>query len=266
MQLLSTTTRGGWRALLALAAVVISTFALPGVLRAQTAAPVPFTVGEEMVYKASFGVFPAGTARMRVDGIETVRDRQAYHLVFTIDGGIPGFRIHDRYDSWVDVETLSSLRHRQEISEGRYTRNTTYEIYPERAQYQKNDEPMQQSVDNPLDDGSFVYAVRTIPLQVGETARLDRYFRPDRNPVTLTGLRTESVRVGAGTFDAIVVSPSIKANGLFSENGNAEIWFTDDERRLPVKIKSKFAKVSLTFAMQKYTPGVMLAQSKSETP
>jgi hypothetical protein len=72
--------------------------------------------------------------------------------------------------------------------------------------------------------------------------------------------------VGSGTFDAIVVSPSIKANGLFSENGNAEIWFTDDERRLPVKIKSKFAKVSLTFAMQKYTPGVMLAQSKSETP
>ena len=238
----------------------------PAPIHAQSAAPaVPFTVGEEMIYKASFGGLPAGTAKMRVDGIETVRDRQAYHLVFTIDGGIPGFRIHDRYDSWIDVMTLSSLRHRQEISEGRYSRTTVYEIFPEQAEYRKNDEPPQTSVSNPLDDGSFVYAVRMVPMRVGETNRLDRYFRPDRNPVTLVGLRTESVKVGAGTFDAIVVSPSIKANGLFSENGNAEIWFTDDERRLPVKIKSKFAKISLTFSMQKYTPGVVVAQT-ADTP
>ena len=35
-----------------------------------------------------------------------------------------------RYDSWIDVQTLSSLRHRQDISEVRYKRKTTYEIYP----------------------------------------------------------------------------------------------------------------------------------------
>src|SRR3954453_5664597 len=116
MRLLSTITRGVPRSVRALAVVVVSAVAMPAALHAQSAAAVPFTVGEEMVYKASFGVFPAGTARMRVDGIETVRNRQAYHLVFTIDGGIPGFRIHDRYESWIDIETLSSLRHRQEIS------------------------------------------------------------------------------------------------------------------------------------------------------
>jgi hypothetical protein len=98
---------------------------------------------------------------MRVDCIEVVRGRPAYHLVFTIDGGIPFFRVHDRYESWVDVETLSSLRHRQQVSEGRYRRTTTYEIYPDRAAYQKNDDSLVASVSNPLDDGSFIYAVRT---------------------------------------------------------------------------------------------------------
>src|SRR4051812_7154755 len=97
-------------------------------------APVPFTVGEELVYRATFGGFRAGTARMRVDCIDTLRGRPAYHVVFIIDGGIPGFRMKDRYDSWIDVETLSSLRHIQEISEGPYKRHTTYEIYPERLQ------------------------------------------------------------------------------------------------------------------------------------
>src|SRR5512147_564803 len=72
-----------------------------------TAAPVPFSVGEELVFHAKFGVLPAGTARMRVEGIDTVRGRSAYHVVFTVDGGVPLFRVHDRYDSWIDVETLS---------------------------------------------------------------------------------------------------------------------------------------------------------------
>ena len=64
-----------------------------------------------------------------MEGIDSVRGRAAYHVVFAIDGGIPFFRVHDRYESWIDVETLSSLRHRQHISEGRYKRNTTYEIF-----------------------------------------------------------------------------------------------------------------------------------------
>ena len=111
-----------------------------------TYAPVPFTVGEELVFRATFGALPAGTARMRVDGVDTVRGRLAYHVVFAIDGGVPFFRVHDRYESWIDVETLSSLRHKQTISEGRYHRNTIYEFFPERAEYQKNDEDPRPSV------------------------------------------------------------------------------------------------------------------------
>src|SRR3954453_9469748 len=106
-----------------------------------TTAQVPVAVGEKLVFRATFGRLPAGTARMRVEGVETVRGRSAYHVIFAIDGGVPFFRVHDWYESWIDCATLSSLRHRQEISEGRYKRTTTYEIYPERAEYQKNDEP-----------------------------------------------------------------------------------------------------------------------------
>jgi hypothetical protein len=230
-----------------------------GALTAQAAAA-PFAVGEEMVFKAHFGILPAGTARMRVEGIDTVRGRAAYHITFAIDGGIIGFRIRDRYESWMDVETLSSLRHKQDISEGRYKRQTTYEIYPELGHYQKNEEPIQPTVSNPLDDGSFVYAVRAMTVGVGDTLRVDRYFRPDRNPVVLMGSRREDVNVGAGSFSAIVVQPRIRANGIFGENGEAEIWFSDDARRIPLRIKSKFAKFSLNLALESYTPGLVASR------
>ncbi len=216
-------------------------------------APVPFAVGEELVFRATFGIIPAGTARMRVQGLDTVRGRPAYHVIYTLDGGIPLFRVHDRYESWIDRETLSSLRHRQEISEGRYHRNTTYEIFPERAEYQKDGGEMQPSVSNPLDDGSFIYAIRATAIRVGETRRDDRYFRPDRNPVVLTGLREDTVSVAAGTFATTVIRPTIKANGIFSENGEAQVWFSADERRLPVQLKTRFAKFSLTLALQSVT-------------
>jgi hypothetical protein len=220
-------------------------------------AHVPFAVGEELVYHATFGVLPAGTARMRVEGIDSIRGRAAYHVVFAIDGGIPFFRVHDRYESWIDVETLSSLRHTQSISEGRYHRTTTYELYPDLAEYQKNDEPRQPSVNAPLDDGSFIYAVRVAALRPGDTVRNERYFKADRNPVVLIGLRTDTVTVGAGTFTTTVVRPTIKTNGIFSENGDAQVWFTNDERRVPVQLKTKFSKFSLTLALQSMTVGTV---------
>ena len=221
-----------------------------------TVAPVPYAVGEELTYRATFSGIHAGTARMRVDGLEMVRGRPAYHVVFSVDGGIPFFRVHDRYESWIDIETLASLRHRQQISEGRYHRTTTYEIYPDRAQYQKNDDSLRASVSNPLDDGSFIYAVRTAGIQVGETRRDDRYFRPDKNPVVLSGLRQDTITVGAGTFATTVVRPTIRTSGIFGEDGQAQVWFTDDANRYPVQVKAKFSKFSLTLSLQSVTPGV----------
>jgi hypothetical protein len=218
-------------------------------------APVPFAVGEELVYHATFGGLPAGSARMRVDAIDTVRGRLAYHVVFAIDGGVLLFRVHDRYESWIDVETLASLRHTQQISEGRYKRSTTYEIFPERTAYRVGDEPLQPSVANPLDDGSFIYAARVAGVQPGERRVDDRYFRPDRNPVVLTGVRHEEVTVGAGSFPATVVRPTIHANGLFAEGGKAEVWFSDDAARYPLLVKTRFARFSLTLSLQSVTPG-----------
>ena len=239
----------------ALAVFAVRAEAQPPVSQEQPMAAVPFAVGEELVFHAKFGGLPAGTARMRVDGIDTVRGRLAYHVVFSVDGGIPFFRVHDRYESWMDVETLSSLRHVQHVSEGRYHRNTTYEIMPELSLYQKNGEAPRASVANPLDDGSFIYAVRAAGIRVGETRSDDRYFIPDRNPVVLSGIREDTVTVGAGTFTTTVVRPTIKSRGIFSEGGEAQVWFTNDERRIPVLLRTHFSRFSLTLSLTSVTYG-----------
>jgi hypothetical protein len=154
----------------------------------------------------------------------------------------------------MDVETLASLRHRQETREGSRERERQFEIFPDRRVYVENDQEPKPTVEQPLDDGSFLYFIRTIPLEVGQEYSFDRYFRPDRNPVRVQVLRRERVSVPAGTFNAIVIRPIIKAKGVF-ENGRAEVWLSDDSRRLILQIKSKMRIGSLNLFLRSFSPG-----------
>ena len=58
----------------------------------------------------------------------------------------------------------------------------------------------------------------------------------------------------AGEFDAIVLQPIIKSRGLFSENGRAEIWFSDDENRIMLQMKSALKIGSLNLYLKSYRP------------
>jgi hypothetical protein len=217
-------------------------------------AAVPFAPGERADYQVKFGPFSVGRGTMDVVGLDTVRGRETWHILFRIRGGVPGYRVDDRMESWMDTGTLASLRFKQDMNEGSRERERHFEIFPGQNYVEDNREP-QPTVALPLDDGSFLYFVRTIPLEVGKEYSFDQYFRPDRNPVRIQVLRKERIRVPAGTFETIVIRPIIKARGVFSEDGRAEIWLTDDDNRLMVQMKSHMKLGSLSLFLRSYTPG-----------
>jgi hypothetical protein len=220
-------------------------------------AKVPFGAGERMEYDVKFGVLRVGNAHMEVVALDNLRGRPAWHTAFWVQGGNFMYRVNDVYESWMDAETLSSLRFVQELEEGGKDTERRFEIYPERAifvQTSKKPAKEEQSVSQPLDDGSFLYFIRTIPLEVGKTYDFNRYFRPDRNPVRIKVLRKERIKVPAGTFDAIVVQPVIKTKGIFSENGHAEVWLSDDDKHIMLQLKSKLSFGSLNLYLKSYFP------------
>jgi hypothetical protein len=202
-------------------------------------AAVPFGVGERLIYDVAVGGARVGQGRLEILELEDVRGRETYHSIFTVQGGVLFFKVNDSYESWFDTETLESRRFHQRINQGSYKKTRLFEIYPERATLHQEGFEELPSVPDPLDEGSFLYFIRTVPLQVGQTYTFQRYFRPDRNPVIVKVLRKERVTVPAGSFDAIVIQPIIKSGGLFSEGGEAQMWITDDDRRMLVQLKSK---------------------------
>lgn len=226
---------------------------------------VPFGPGERAEYQVKLGILSAGSAVMEVTGVEPLRGFPSYHVSWSVEGGIPFARVNDRYQSWMDITNLASRRFLQNLHQVRYRSERHYEILPEGKQWERigTDERGTFTTDAPLDDVAFIYFVRTMPLEVGQTYTLNRYFREDRNPVTLRVLRKETIEVPAGTFNTIVVQPIIKAGGIFGEGGNAEVYFTDDDRRLLVKLSTKgipLLSADLTFHLRSYQAGTPLVR------
>jgi hypothetical protein len=217
---------------------------------------VPFYVGERLAYDVKFGAIRVGSGSMEVAGIADIRGRETWHTVFRIRGGTFFYKVNDVLESWFDRRTFASLRHVQDFEEGGKDRERRFEIYPNDryVEQRPGEEPRTDStVAQPLDDGSFLYFVRTVTLAVGQTYTFNRYFRPDRNPVTIRVLRKERIKVPAGEFDAVVIQPIIKARGIFSENGQAEIWLSDDDRRMMLQMKSRLSFGSLNLYLRSYT-------------
>ena len=218
---------------------------------------------ERAEYQVKLGTLDAGSGVMEVTGREVVDGHDTYHVVLRIEGGLGPLRIDDRFESWVDAASwndrpnLFSRRFVQDQRELGNRRQRTYELSPERKQYRRvdTDEKMALATSRPLDDVSVLYFARGLPLKVGDTHTIDRYFKADANPIVLRVVRRETVTVPAGTFQTIVVRPTIKTSGLFGEGGEAELFFSDDAQHTLVQMRSKVPLIgSLSLHLVRHVP------------
>jgi hypothetical protein len=210
-----------------------------------------FPVGEKLSFDARFGIVNVGNAAMHVVARDTVRADSALHLQFTLDGGLLGlFRLHDQFDSWVGLDDQSSRRFTQVFDETGNQRTTAYEIFPDSGIYwQEGVDTANAASEDPLDDTAFFYFVRALELEPGQRHEFNRYFRRDRNPVIIEVLERDTVDVPAGRFPTVVIQPIIQGRGIFAENKNARMWISDDDRRLIVQMKSRFAFGTITLRL-----------------
>jgi hypothetical protein len=161
------------------------------------------------------------------------------------------------------VTGLYSHRFVQNTNEVRFERRRQRDFFPRERRWTgfTNDREEAGALPTalPLDDISFIYYARTLKLEVGREYTINRYWDDDGNPVRLRVLRRQTVRVPAGTFQTIVVQPLIKTSGLFSEGGEAEVYFSDDDARVLVMMRVKLSIANLNLQLESYKPGQRLS-------
>ncbi|MFW6206287.1 MAG: DUF3108 domain-containing protein [Gemmatimonadota bacterium] len=224
---------------------------------------VPFGPGERAEYAVSLGLFGnVGEGSMEVVGIEDVHGHPTYHLRFDLEGGIPFASVDTRLESWLDVQELFARRIHKDQHEVNYRRDAWYDFFPDSMFYQRRESGATDTLASPepLDEVSFLYFVRTLPLDVGETYTFNRYYKESGNPVTIQVLRREMMTGADGSeIPVVVVQPIIETSGLFGQGGEAEVYFTDDWRRILVRMTSKVPVIGrLGLTLKGYTPGERL--------
>lgn len=197
-------------------------------------------VGERATYDVQLKGRRVGRGSFDVVSEDSVDGQSTVHASLKVTGGLLFAKVDDQLDSWFDPHRFVSRRFVKNQRELGHTRKRHYEIAPEQGTFLETHSGRVDSLatTEPLDDVSFLFYVRSLPLQVGDVDTIPRYFKSGRD-VIIRVVRKETITVPAGTFETIVVQPTItSAGGLFGQGGKAEVYFTDDSMRTLVMLKS----------------------------
>ena len=260
----------------ALAASLMAALALTGGVEAQsrqtkpparaaTPAPqpelkVPFAPGETLTYNVGWSTyFTAGTATMRVQERRALgANRAAYILVAEGKPGSILSRLYDLYykaETHLDTRTLLPLTASVFSKEGSRTRvkTTHFKGAGRTADYELRTDKVnkrQLSVQPFTQDAlSAIYVLRTLPFKAPDLMRMPVTTGGDVYRATLHYGPPETVKTDAGTFQAWKVTINALDQAGKPAARSMAVWFSNDARRLPVKIEAGLAVGAFTLTL-----------------
>ena len=223
------------------------------------AVALPFSVGEKLTYQVTVakGGGKVGTATMWIEGPVDVRGTSTYLLRFDSKIRIAFLSAVSRSSSWFDPLRGSSLRFFKHEQNPLSRNDESVDLYPDEKKWKSVKGETGQSPSNtPLDELSFMYFIRTLPMTAGATYRFDRHFDAARNPTTINVIRREVIPTPMGELKVILVEMRVRDPRHYKGEGVIRIHLTDDDCRLPARIESTMPVVGtavLTIASQNTT-------------
>ncbi|MBD3368550.1 MAG: DUF3108 domain-containing protein [Candidatus Eisenbacteria bacterium] len=231
----------------------------------------PFGVGERMTFDLTYGFITAGKAVMSIPSTEVVSGYPCYHIV-SIAESVPWFstffRVRDVAESHLDVRELVTRRFEKSLSEGDYRAHDLVLYDQERhiAVYPERDGRVVPLSLDAQDILTSLYYVRMMDLEVGTPVFIENHADKKNYPLRIDVLERDRISVPAGTFDCIVVEPVMRVAGLFRHKGSLRVWLTDDDRHVPVLMRSKVVIGSISAELTSYTPPQSWSGAVGEGP
>lgn len=219
-------------------------------------------VPEKLVYELSWAGVPVGTATQEVadEGdvrtiVSTARSNDWLSVFFPVED-----RIVSSYDRHRAPFPGLARHYRLQTREGNRRRDREIVFEQERgvARFTDHKTGEKANIPIPLDTidvyGSFYY-VRYLPLEVGTSHHLNILDSKRQRLIEVRVLRKEKLKTVLGEVETIVIQPLVYSEGVFEGKGTVHIWLTDDERRIPVRARTRVTVGSVTATLVERTPG-----------
>jgi len=204
---------------------------------------------EELVYRVDFIGITMGYARFRYEGKVFIAGKAAYHLnVRAWTSGVLSFiyPINETIDYYLDAETIAPIR--QEFTQ-RESEKDDVALYDQETgwityRYRQTGKIRKrvETVPSVYDPVSVAYYFRWRDLGAENRPR-NMYGGRKLYQISSRILGTERIRTERGEVDTIAVLPIIRRDGKPDNKGDLKVWFSNDERRVPVRLYAKFHKI-----------------------
>jgi len=208
-----------------------------------------FRVGERLKYRFYYdawltGKITAGFGVLEVKDTDTLfNGREVFHI--DTEGKSKGmfnwfYKVHDRFDSFVDKEFLAPHYFIRRTREGGFRKDDEY-IFNQTENYVVT---RSDSISIPRytqDFVSAIYFARTFDtdtLEIGDVLPVNFFLDDSVYNSAIIYDGKGIVEIKLGTFRCLKFLPGMATGEVFSDKYPMELWVTDDKNHIPILAKS----------------------------
>jgi hypothetical protein len=215
-----------------------------------------FAVGEWFKFRIHYGFVNAGYATMEVKDA-SINNKKVFHVVgkgYTTGMSRFFFKVDDLYESYIDRETGNPYQFVRKINEGGYTKNQEGFFTPAANKilvkdYKHKTENTFSIPKNTQDIMSTFYYLRNYPnidkIKPGESVSIDMFFDDETTKFKLKFIGREDITTKFGVVSTMIFRPLVQSGRVFKEQESLTVWISDDENKLPIRIKASLAVGSI---------------------
>ncbi len=214
-----------------------------------------FPQRQTLTYSVDWRVFSAGTAVVR---FEAAGETERISANAETSGAINLlFHVSDHFQATFDRNTGCTTEFNKQTVEGRRQINSTLRldygqhksIFDERNVVKGQSKHLETPIPGCLTDLlSAIFYASSQPMEVGRSFVLPVVDALHTVPVTMKVEGREEIKTPVGTFKTVRVQPTADA-GVVKNRGNIWVWYTDDDRHLPVQMRARLFWGTITFRL-----------------
>lgn len=222
-----------------------------------------YTTGEFFKLRIHYGLVNAGYATLEVKDSE-INGVKMHHVIgkgYTTGMTKLMFKVVDNYESYFDKQTNKPYIFIRNINEGGYKKNqqgyfnqNTNTVLVK--DFKNKTEKTFTVPENVQDIVSSFYYLRNHPkidkLNVNESISIDMFFDDETTKFKLKFIGRENINSKFGKINCMIFRPYVQAGRVFKEEESLTVWISDDDNRIPIRIKASLAVGSLKADIDEY--------------
>ena len=215
-----------------------------------------YDVGEWFKFRIHYGFVNAGYATLEVKDA-VVNNKKTFHVIgkgYTTGMSRFFFKVDDLYESYIDKESGNPLQYVRKINEGGYIKSQEG-FFNQSANtvlvkdYKNRNEKTFVTPKNTQDILSAFYYLRNYPnidkINPGESIVINMFIDDETTKFKLKFAGREDITTKFGVVSSMIFKPMVQSGRVFKEQESLTVWISDDDNRLPIRIKADLAVGSI---------------------